>query len=429
MKILVFSLLTLIAAVFVALQAMDDSGYALFALGEWTLETTLVLVVVVGLLVFVALYFLLRLLAGLRSVPGGVRRWRLHRRERLAVQSLNRGLIDLAEGRWAAAERHVLKFANKGRAPLLNYLAAARAAQAQGADGRRDRYLKLAHESDDSADIAVGLTQAELQLNQQQYEQALATLRHLRHLSPKHAQVLKALAKLYRQLQDWERLLELLPALRRHNVVDAEAEDSMRREAFLALLGAARDSVDLSNIWSRIPKRQKEHRELVVAYVQQLIKLGDAQLAEPVLKAALRRQRDDALLRLYGLVGGVNPGQQLATAESLLKGFETDATGLLTAGRLCLRAGLWGRAREYLEASVKARPGMEACTELGNLLEHLEEPERALECYREGLRQAPGAVSPPALEALDRERQTRRLEARDSTAPVAVPAPAEEPII
>ncbi|NOX76371.1 MAG: heme biosynthesis protein HemY [Gammaproteobacteria bacterium] len=422
MKTLTFALLTLIVAVFVALQAMDDPGYALFALGEWTLETTLLLVFVATLLVFVALYFVIRLLAGLRSVPGGVRRWRLNRRERLAVLSLNRGLIDLAEGRWAAAERHVLKFADKGRAPLLNYLAAARAAQAQGASGRRDRHLKRAYASDRSADIAVGLTQAELQLKQQQFEQALATLRHLHHLVPKHAQVLKALAKLYRQLQDWERLLELLPTLRRHKVVDVETENTMRREAFLALLGNVQNSLDLSNIWARVPKRQKENRELVLAYVQQLINLDDAQLAEPVLKAALRRQRDDALLRLYGLVAGVNPSQQLATAESLLKGFEADATALLTAGRLCLRAGLWGRAREHLEASVKAHPSMEACTELGNLLEHLEEPERALAYYREGLRQAPGAVSPPTLEALDQERQTRRLEARDATTVVSITA-------
>jgi len=425
MKILVFALLTLIAAVFVALQAMEDPGYALFAVGEWTLETTLVLVVVVMLLLFAALHVALRFLSRLRAVPGGVRRWREGRRERQAVDALTRGLIELAEGHWAMAERRLLKQVQRSPAPLLNYLAAARAAQAQGHDGRRDRYLKLAHESDDSADIAVGLTQAELQLAQHQYEQALASLRHLHRLAPKHAQVLKALAQLYRQLQDWERLLELLPALRRHKVVDTEAEEVMAREAYLALLAAADDSVDLSNTWARIPRRQKEQRELMIAYVQRLIALGESRQAEPLLKAALRRERDDALLRLYGLVDSINPSQQLATAESLLEGFETDATGLLTAGRLCLRIGLWGRARDYLEASIRARPSTEACNELGNLLEHMEEPEQALKCYRAGLRLVPGMAEVPALEALDRERRAHRLDAQDSAEPPVISAAAE----
>ena len=70
-----------------------------------------------------------------------------------------------------------------------------------------------------SADVAVGLTQAELQLAHQQYEQALATLMHVRSLSPKHNYVLKLLKKLYENLGEWKKLEEILPDLRRRKVI------------------------------------------------------------------------------------------------------------------------------------------------------------------------------------------------------------------
>ena len=71
-----------------------------------------------------------------------------------------------------------------------------------------------------SADVAVSLTQAELQLADHQLEQALATLKHLRSVAPKHTYVLRLLRRLYEQLGDWEHLRELLPELRRRKVED-----------------------------------------------------------------------------------------------------------------------------------------------------------------------------------------------------------------
>ena len=143
------------------------------------------------------LHLSLRVLSRLWHTPERVAEWRRKRRLQRAHRSLTRGLVELAEGRWKVAERHLTKHAEQSETPLINYLAAARAAQLQDEHARRDDYLHLAHESMPSADVAVGLTQAELQLAHQQYEQALATLMHVRSLSPKHNYVLKLLKKLY----------------------------------------------------------------------------------------------------------------------------------------------------------------------------------------------------------------------------------------
>lgn len=409
MKLLFIVLLTMIVAVAIALLAVEDPGYVLIAVGTWTVETTLVLSVIVWISTFGALYYSIRFISRLMGAPSGIKHWRQDRREQKAEKSLTRGLIDLAEGRWLAAEKRVVKYAADGHTPLLNYLAAARAAQAQGEDQRRDHYLKLAHENNPAADIAVGLTQAELQFNQNQLEQALATLRHLQQIAPKHAQVLKVLAKLYQRLGDWEHLIELLPTLRKRKVFDPEVIDEMSQQAYVSLLEDfllqhGETSAALSAVWARLPKLAHENDQVLIAYVQGLIKMGDSDLAEPLIRHALHRHRNEHLMRLYGLVESTDPGQQLSYVEEMLVGHEGDANALLAAGRICLRARLWGKARSNLEASVNAQASMEAFNELGNLLDQLGEHDAALESYRAGLRLTPGCEHPVPITLHTKER-------------------------
>ncbi|WP_455216939.1 heme biosynthesis HemY N-terminal domain-containing protein, partial [Kaarinaea lacus] len=279
MKLLATIFITLILAVSIALFAMENPGYILVAAGKWTLETTLTFAIVVLVAAFLASYYAIRFISRIRRVPGGLRYWQQRRKERKAMLFLTKGLIDLAEGRWEAAEREVTRYVKEGHAPLLNYLAAARAAQGQGADQRRDHYLKLAHESHNGADIAVGLTQAELQLQHNQLEQALATLTHLQQLAPKHSQVLKVLAVLYRQLGDWERLLELMPMLVRRKIFSGEELDKLNRQAYLSLLMAfvpqkkqtPEDNTQaLTSIWLRIPKQFQNDKDIMLTYVNRM---------------------------------------------------------------------------------------------------------------------------------------------------------------
>jgi hypothetical protein len=69
--------------------------------------------------------------------------------------------------------------------------------------------------------------------------------------------------------------------------------------------------------------------------------------------AALKRKYDSHLARLYGLVRGSDPARQLQTAEGWLKEHPADPSLLLTLGRLCLQNSLWGKARDYLESSLR----------------------------------------------------------------------------
>ncbi len=389
MKWLFSTLIALLFVLAVALFAYYDPGYVMVQYRDWVVELSLALAVVVMLGSVILLYLVARLGGHLLRLPRRLRDWRRRHAARRAQSALVRGYLDLYTGRYQRAEQRLSRYAGYGdTVAVLNYLGAARAAQAQGADERRDRYLDLARENTPTAEPAVALTRAELLLERGQYGPALADLSRVRAEHPKNIVMLRLLLRLYRETRDWEQLLELLPALRKHHVVDPALAERLQVQAHRSLLARSGEQgaeSTLSAIWQRVPKALTYRPELVREYAQRLIACGAPDQAEAVLYRSVTREWSPGLIYLYGLVEGSQPERQLRRAEEWLVGHETDPTLLLTVGRLCRRSALWGKARQYLESCIRSGGAYEAYHELAGVLEKIGERETALVYYRRGL--------------------------------------------
>lgn len=380
--------LIILAGAGIGAVVVHDSGYVLLSAGVYTVEMSLALLLMLLVAAFAGVYFLIRLFVRTRRLPGDVRNWKQRRGARLAQNAMTRGLLEMSEGNWQTAEKRLVRYADRSETPLLNYLAAARAAQLQGEHDRRDAYIRLAHENMPSADVAVSLTQAELQLADHQLEQALATLRHLRTVAPKHTYVLRLLRRLYEQLGDWEHLKELIPELRRRKVESADDLRSLELKTHRRLLEQAFPSSDrkhLPQVWAGVPKALKNDPQIVSDYAGYLQERGQDEEAEKLLRDALKQGWNAQLVELYGLLECKEPGKHLSRLEKFLKEHPEDPTLLLTLGRLSMRAQLWGKARGYLEACVNRNGPVEAFRELARLLEHMGEEDNALQIYRQAL--------------------------------------------
>ncbi|MDJ0806240.1 MAG: heme biosynthesis HemY N-terminal domain-containing protein [Gammaproteobacteria bacterium] len=386
MKTLIALVLSLLLAVVFTLWVKENNGYVLIGYGHWTIEGSLALFALAGLTLFVLSYWLSRTLIRLWSMPLQLQRWNRRRHAVRARHSLTQGLVELAEGNWRLAERHLTRHAAQSETPLLNYLAAARAAQLQGQDERRDDYLQLAHQSMPSAELAVGLTQAELQLAHEQYEQALATLTHIRSLSPKHNYVLILLKRLYVNLGEWDKLEELLPELqKRKAILPEESRDLQLRIYRERMLAIQSDPQALEQFWQTLPKSIRQEPEFLKSYINLQVAQEAGQRVTPLIVDALQRSWDAELVCLFGRIKTDDPANQLAIGEAWLNERPKDPDLLLSLARLCLQNRLWGKARSYLEACIGIKPRVEAYQELGLLLERMDEPEKALECFRTGL--------------------------------------------
>ena len=321
-------LLSGLVAIFVgsilAVAVLKDNGYILIGYDIWTVEGSLALFILLDIILFAALYFTIRFLVRLWRTPADVKTWHHQRQIRLAQRALTRGLLEMAEGDWKGAEKRLIRHAASAETPLLNYLAAARAAQLQGAHERRDNYLQLAHESMPSADVAVSLTQAELQLAHQQLEQALATLKHLKSIAPKHVYVLKLLSELYQQLGDWEQLRELLPDLKKRKACSQTELNSLesRLNRYTLQQAAGKDLQTLESAWKQIPRRKRREDNLVLDYARHLSSLNEQDLAIKAIDTCLTQHRDeewqDELLLMFGNISASEPARQLTIAEKWL---------------------------------------------------------------------------------------------------------------
>lgn len=388
---LLASLVALMLGIMAAVAVLKDNGYILIGYDAWTVESSLALFILLNMILFGVLYAVIRFLVRLWKTPTDIKTWHHHRQLRLARKSLTQGLLQMAEGDWKGAEKRLLKHAANAETPLLNYLAAARAAQLQGAHERRDSYLQLAHESMPSADVAVGLTQAELQLAHQQLEQALATLNHLKNIAPKHIYVLKLLSELYQQLDDWKQLKALLPELKKRKACNPDELEKLetRVHQYSLQQGAARDIIGLEHAWKQIPRAQRRNSTLVIDYARHLLSLDENDKAIHAVDQHIKQQQENSwnedLLGLFGNINAEDASAQLSVAEKWLKFQPGNAALLFMLGRLSLKAKLWGKARSYLESSLDILPTSHAFHELGNLLDQMGENDLASDCYKKGL--------------------------------------------
>ncbi len=307
------------------------------------------------------------------------------------------GMIALSEGHWQTAEKLLAKSAAANDTQLINYLGAARAAQKQGDENKRDHFLKLAAQSEPEAQMAVGLTQVELQIDSGQYESALAGLSHLRSINPNHPFVLKLLSQVYQKVNDWKSLVELLPKLKKHRVLSETEFSAFEKVVWQNRIERAADKgLDkLESLWQAAPSHLRKDPELNLIYCQALHHYQQDHLAESQIRQTLKREWNSDLAALYGELHDQDPNKQLANAEQWLKSHANDPALLITLGRLSLNSQLWGKAKNYLEQSIAVAPTAKAYFYLAKAYEQLGHPINAQEAYQQGLALQVIKQSPP----------------------------------
>lgn len=367
---------------------MSVPGYWLVRVGDTSFQTSFWFGLVILLAGFLVLHFALRLLVRLVHPVSNFKVWNGRARNRNAMKRTVRGLVALAEGRWKKAEKSLVKAADDSSTPLVNYLSAALAAHYQGRFDQADTLLKRAHLSTEGADTAVGLMQAQLLLDRQQYEEALAILTRLDRQLPNHPQVLKQLKQAYLSVSDWDGLRRLMPRLGAQQLISREERDQLEQRAYRELIvREAREGTDIEQVrglWADMPDHLRGNIELIVLYAEALVRGRQEPIAERLLRHSLKEHWDSRLVLRYGLLD-VDAARQLVTAEKWLQERPNDPDLLLTLGRLSLRNAYWGKAQEYFEASQRQRPSGVVCAELARLYANLGEHNKSQLYYRQSV--------------------------------------------
>jgi HemY protein len=380
-------LLVFAAGAFAMLLLKPDTGYVLINYGPWVVETSLAVLVLGVAAWFAVVYLLLRLLGLAVRLPGALRASLERRRDSRARESFEKGLERLFEGHWRRAEVELVRRAADHRAAHLNYLAAARAAQRQNADARRDHYLRLAALNRPVVEFAALLSAAELQRRRGDFQAARTTARRLREKDPVHPYVIELLAESEAALGDWEALHALLsdPAVR--GAWDAPRARALRLRASCELLRAAAEAGRLDRVKALWEAAADLHDDpqLARAYARALTRANADAEALAFIAQRLARGWDAELAQLYGDLHASDPVAWLAQIEEWLARYGEEPELLAVAGRACLANKLWGKARSYLEAALHKRPAPRLYHDLARLCADTQHPDEAAQYYKKGL--------------------------------------------
>ncbi|QUX97000.1 heme biosynthesis protein HemY [Marinomonas sp. CT5] len=356
----------------------QDSGYVLVAYNGVTIETSLWVLIVAIIIALFVLSWIKRILIiairpgnSLAKVTGNLAQKR-------ASRNTIRGMLELVGGNWNKAEKLLTNSAERVPYPLINYIGAAYAASEQDEQERSKSLLRLAHKSAPQAEFAIGFAQSQIQIKQEHYEGALASLLRLQKLKPKHKQVLKMLVTVYKKLKDWDALLKLTPTLKKEGIFDVDNMLELERNAFLALLDKIKFRSKLGqnnkelvgeveSLWNKLDTLSQDDR-MRQLYAQTLIYFGDDTKAERFIQSSLNQKWSEDLVYEYGNIKQDNTKKLLTNCENWLKKEPSSANLYLVCGRLSQSMMLWGKAKDYYEQALSLDSHNEALAELSRLL-------------------------------------------------------------
>ncbi len=354
MKFLLWTIAAIALAVGLVTAAIRSSaGYLQVVWPPYRVELSLVMALVLLAAAFVLAYVSVRLIAAMVGMPRQVREYREARRQRTAQTALNEALHEFFSGRYARAEKAAVAAMEPGEQPALAAMLAARAAHQLRAYVRRDAYLARGGAVLPSGDMMKVITEAECLLDERRAADALAVL----HTQPqKHTAGLRLELKALQLTGAWEKSLVVIDQLERRSVFDAEHAARLRRHALAEhLKRRAGDIAALDEAWRKAPDALR--RDTVVAraaaegYVALDVNEAGARAAD-IIERSLEQTWDSELAALYGACGGEDTLRRIERAERWLSAHPQDAALLLTLGRLCAQQGLWGKARNYVDASI-----------------------------------------------------------------------------
>jgi HemY protein len=393
MRWLTWALALALLAAAVALLLQVNAGNVAFFVPPYRLDVSLnvFLLVLLGLLALV--YWGARALQKVVDFPERVRLYRARREEIGGQQALVEAVRSLLEGRFARAEKAARAAQSSDSTAGVAALIGARAAHRMQEYERRDDWLRRA-EDDRQVETARLVASAEMWTEQRENDAALGAIDRLRGSGARHLHALRIALNANLQSGRWEEALKALRSLEKRSALHPVLARKLKVAVYREQLTAQRyEPASLEAAWSAIPATDRVLPEVAFEAARLFNLTGRGGRAAEAIELALalpRAEWDESCERLldeYALAQSFPARDQLARVEQWLADSALEdrrrAVLLRTAGVLCLREQLWGKARSYLSESLQIEKAPATLVALARLAEAVGDEAEAAQHFRE----------------------------------------------
>ena len=383
----IFWLLLIVAlAAGIAYTARHYPGEVIVNVASYRVTMKLFVVVLLLLATVAVLIGLWRLYATMVGLPERWRDWRSQKRENRSLSALQTATLALHEGRWAHADKAAKIAARHPQAAGLAALLGAASAHAQNKPHQATDWLGQLDSLDDKADFAdaKALQNADMALAQ---GDASAALTHLDGVSAqlrKHSERYQALrVSAHAAANHWHEVLQI--SLDKKWQVPLATKSHWQSQAIIGLSNDETSSASyLTALYKDMPDDVRANDDVITAYAKALIRTEALGHARRVIEEAQRDTWRPQLLKLYTQA---SDAESLTAQLKMLDAWEKQRQALnqpdaqlhLATGQLCLKAQIWGRAKESFADSIAIRPTAQAHYGLAQAYRAMDDVARAQE--------------------------------------------------
>ena len=350
-------------------------------------EIPISLALIVLVLIFLVLHLLLRFFVTLANLPRIVLGLKKTRGWAGGRDALANGVRYYLEGSYHDALEALKKvIKSKYQQPEALGFAAFLSGKLHR-ESSRENYIIELKKICSRDDYLPDLLQSSKDIDEQNYQKVIGRLSDGRALKTKTSGVLKLYMEALYGNGNFELANDVSEILNKRGVLDENTIKKIRYSLF-------RDSINQSNVdlpqvkklWANLPKMQKSTSEALDCFLRKLIALGDLPFAKKTIENYLNNKWDSQIILLYPSCCQKDELKDgLVVAEAWLRSHPDDPELLLVLGKLCLISELWGKAKNFLEGSLKIKKSKSVYWEMAKMADKTGQPDLAKEYYKSGL--------------------------------------------
>lgn len=393
MRWLSWALVLALLAAAVAMLLQVNAGNVAVLVPPYRLDLSLNLFLLLLAALLLGAYWGGRALQRVIDFPEQVRLYRARREEVGGQRALVEAVRSLLEGRFARAEKASRAAQSSAATAGVAALIGARAAHRMQEYGRRDDWLVQA-EGSREVDTARLVSSAEMWSEQRENDAALGAIDRLQGSGARHIHAMRIALNANLQSGRWDEALKALRALEKRNALHPVLARRLKLAAYRELLLAQRyDPASLEAAWQAIPPTDRALPEVALEAARLLNVAGRGGRAAEAIEQAMSAPRtswdetSERLLDEYARAQSFPARDQLERVERWLADSPREdairAVLLRTAGALCLREQLWGKAKSYLSDSLQILKHPATLVALARLAEAVGDDAEAAQHYRE----------------------------------------------
>lgn len=385
MKQLIWIIVLFAIAMGIALAAKTYSGNVFIVVESYLVRINLHLFIVALVLGVVLLYLLIKLLSGVLATPERVSLFSKNHRSRQASKALNAAGLAFFEGKYQQAEQAASKvLTNKeaGANRVLALMIGAHAANQMGNKDLRNQYLADIAKLPEKQQLSRHLLLAESALNAENNEEASNHLKAAAQINPSLTRLVQLQLRQASHQGNALEMLDKANKLQRAGAINNQEAQRYTDLAYEQLLSLATDADSMKAALKRIPSELANGR-FCVKIADRYVQLGLYPQAIKWVGKHYPISHDGALLPAFtNSVPYLDEHAQnkaMDTATSWVKDSPNDAQLLAHLGKLAYSQQLWGKAKNYLETSLKIEPSNNTRLALAKVFDEVGDKQAAAE--------------------------------------------------